>query len=291
MRIYHGKGRWMRLRSVDHVIGELKEVKERYGNEWIQFNDDTFNIKKEWLMALMDRLENEIGVGFICNVRVDHLDEEMVERMVQAGCDRVNIGVEHGDYRIRRDLLKRNITDEQIITIGRAFSDRGVRVFTSNLIGLPGETLEDAWSTVELNRAIHPTLSCAYVLEPYPRTAIYDHCLERGLLRPDYGWNNLNDPAGTFTYTSKAMRKQGFAIKQPHMRELANVKEFFDLLVHHSWAWPIVRLLIKLPHNRFFNLIWQWPVFKVKVKFARDAKERMDLGLRLLKHLVTGRGG
>jgi len=290
MRIYHGKGHWVRLRSVCHIIDELKEVKEKYGYEWILFNDDTLNIKRDWFMELMDRFENEIGAGFICNIRVDHLDEEIVERMVKAGCDRVIIGVEHGDYKIRRDILKRNITDEQLITISRAFSDRGVRVFTSSLIGLPGETVDDAYNTYKLLRAMHPTHSNAHVLEPYPRTAIYDYCSERGLLRKDYGWDSITAPAATFQYTSKALHKQGFVIEQPNMRELTNLKEFCHLLVHHPWAWPIVRLLIKLPHNRFFNSIWQWGIYGFKVKYAKGRRERIDLTLRLLKHLVAGRG-
>ena len=64
--LYKGKGRRTRRRSVDNVILELKEVRERYPLDFVLFLDDTFIINKKWLQELAVRYKEEIGLPFRC---------------------------------------------------------------------------------------------------------------------------------------------------------------------------------------------------------------------------------
>jgi radical SAM superfamily enzyme YgiQ (UPF0313 family) len=101
------KGKYVRLRSIDNVFAEIQYLKGKYGLKWVHFNDDTMNFRRTWVDEFLERYSKEIGIPFLCNVRVGFLDEDLVRKLKKAGCDRVNFGVEHGSFEIRKNLFKR----------------------------------------------------------------------------------------------------------------------------------------------------------------------------------------
>ena len=54
-----------------------------------------------------------------------------------AGCYLVMFGIESGDVELRRNILKKNITDDQIRNAARLFRQYDVRMKTFNIMGLP----------------------------------------------------------------------------------------------------------------------------------------------------------
>src|SRR3989344_5955490 len=48
-KVYKDKGNWVRWRSVDSLIQEIKGVLENYGGEMVYFQDDIFIMNKPWL--------------------------------------------------------------------------------------------------------------------------------------------------------------------------------------------------------------------------------------------------
>ena len=92
MSLYKNKGAWVRLRSVDNIIGEMKDIKDKYGFKWIQINDDTFNTKREWIDDFLVKYRKTIAVPFICNLRAEKVDETLINELKISGCDRINMG-------------------------------------------------------------------------------------------------------------------------------------------------------------------------------------------------------
>jgi len=64
LQIYRGKGRWVRKRSVNNLIKEIKEVKIKYGIKTVRFSDDTFAMNKQWLKEFLIKYKKEINLPF-----------------------------------------------------------------------------------------------------------------------------------------------------------------------------------------------------------------------------------
>lgn len=273
MEMYKGKGKYVRFKSINKIINEIKNLKKDYPIKWIQFNDDTLNIDPEWLGEFLRMYKNEINIGFLCNLRIDRITENQIRQLKEAGADRIGIGVEHGDENFRKNVLKRNISDQEILDAGKWINQNKIRLHTDNIVGFPGETVDMAFKTIRLNQKIKPEQAGCGVLQPFPGTEIYDIALKEDLLRENI---TIDDFQAQRSWTS-GQAKVSSLIKQKNMNELINVHCFFDILVHHSWLEGIVKVLIKFPPNRFYQFLSQWGMFKVYWKYAHDTTERIKL--------------
>ena len=113
-------------------------------------------------------------------------------------------------------------------------------------MGLPEETLEEAFQTITLNQKIHVDYTGANVLVPYPKTEIVDYAIERGLLPANYDIHHFN----------QVLRKA--LIKSPYQREFENLCALFNLTVKFPFLTPLTRKLIKLPFSRLFSILRLW---------------------------------
>lgn len=180
--LYRGKGRFVRWRSVDHVFAEMRELLARYEVKKWEFNDDIFTLKREWFEEYCARYPQEFTVPFDVNVRVETVDRSMMAALKTAGCDLVRIGVESGSERVRREIMGRAMPEEKI---RRAFADAeaaGLKTWSFNMVGLPGETAADAEETLRVNADLCPDHMQVSVFNPYPGTRLFEVCKERGVL-------------------------------------------------------------------------------------------------------------
>jgi anaerobic magnesium-protoporphyrin IX monomethyl ester cyclase len=180
--LYRGKGRFVRWRSVDHVFAEMRELLAHYAVKKWEFNDDIFTLKREWFEEYCARYPREFSVPFDVNVRVETVDREMLERLKAAGCDLIRIGVESGSERVRREIMGRGMPQERI---ERVFADAeavGLKTWSFNMVGLPGETPADAEETLAINARLCPDHMQVSVFNPYPGTRLFEVCKERGVL-------------------------------------------------------------------------------------------------------------
>jgi anaerobic magnesium-protoporphyrin IX monomethyl ester cyclase len=277
--IYRGKGVYFRLKSIKRVIEEIKIVQNRRPMKWILFNDSALNINRKWLNEFLIEYKREIELGFICNLRVDLADEDMIYKLKNAGLARVDFGLEHGNEEFRKKFLKREITDEQIINTGKWCKKYNIRFHTTNIVGFPNESLDMAFQTVYINQKIQPECSVCGVLQPFPGTEIYDYVNAEKLFCENITIDDFRAQNVWITGQSKVPN----LIKHKNINEMINLSCFFDLVVRYPKLERIVRILIKLPPNRFFQFLSQWSLFKVYWKYASDGKERRGLLKRLFK--------
>lgn len=271
MRKIYPKG-YVRRHSADYAILMIKDVQSRYGFKWVQFIDSTLNANKPWLIDFMKRYKTEIGVPFLCGLRFDLMDVEITQSLLDAGVNRVNFGVESGNEEIRKRILNRSMGNKDIVLISDMFNKAGVRIITSNMIGLPGETIEMALETIRLNQKIRPESAVCYVLVPYPGTDIHQYCVNHNLLKEPIDIDNLPSPLVLNWVAGKHI---GSVIKLNDERELINLHNFFDILVHHPKLEPVVKVLIRLPPNRIFDFVGQYPIISKKVRYSNNNREKI----------------
>jgi radical SAM superfamily enzyme YgiQ (UPF0313 family) len=214
-RLYRGAGPFLRCRSPDRVLGEISAVASRGRLRTVRFEDDTFSQDRRWLFPFLERYQREIGLPFVCYVRADQVDDELASRLVAAGCTTVCFGVETGDAEIRNRLLGKALPDAALIAAADTLRRHRLRFYTTSMFGLPGETLDQAWKTVELNRRLAPDDVWSSVFQPYPGLPLTETAIAMGLIsRPDVQ-----------RVDSRPFHGNGLA--QPDSRALFNLQKLF----------------------------------------------------------------
>jgi anaerobic magnesium-protoporphyrin IX monomethyl ester cyclase len=255
LELYRGKGPFVRLRSVPSVLEEVKQVRERYGLEFVVFLDDTFILNRKWLREFTELYPRAVGLPFFCNVRANLVDEEMVQLLARAGCHSVSMGVEVGNEQVRNELLKRDMTREQILNAARLLRQAGIQFTTTNMIGLPNTTFENDLETLDLNIECKPAYAHVMIFQPYPRTALGEYTRERDLMYGSF------DDFGEVAWDDSVLK-----FSPEHKRKLRNLQRFFAILVEWPALRPFVeRFLLNLPTNWFYWLLYKlWKGYALK---------------------------
>ena len=242
--MFRDSGKFIRKHSPDYLIAELEQIKEKFRPKYFTFVDELFTINKEWLREFSGKYKTRIGLPFVCNITPDTADDEVIALLSQTGVFCVCMGIETGNDEIRRDLLNKPITNAQIERTADSLHVRGIKLLTSNVVGWPGETVENAFETVELNRKIKTDFIYATVFQPYPGLPLTEKLRAEGVLPVI----PLKDFDTTFF--------KGSVLKQANIAQLVNLHKFFFWVFKFPRLKSIVRFLIKLPPNWLFEQLF-----------------------------------
>ncbi|MBM2813293.1 MAG: B12-binding protein [Ignavibacteria bacterium] len=184
------EGKYVRLRSVENILMELKELINSYPNLINYYLEvETFGIDKKWAFELCDALAalnssipnpRTFGTNLRITPRTSY--EDLFGAMKRANFEYINIGLESGSDRVRREILNRKYSNDDVLSAIRLAQNAGLRVNIYNLIGLPGETWNEFKETVEFNKKAQPATSLHSIFYPYPGTKLFDVCKNMGLL-------------------------------------------------------------------------------------------------------------
>lgn len=183
-------GRYTRFRSHENIIKEIAFLHDNYSPRRIYLEIETIAVNKTWPMELCSQLEaynltidNALQYG--CNFRISpqSVDENLFAAFKKANFYKINIGLESGSEKIRREVLKRRYSNEDFLNVVSMARKHGLSVYVYNMLGLPGESLRDHMETVSLNRQCQPDAHYTSIFFPYPGTELYDICIKQGLLK------------------------------------------------------------------------------------------------------------
>ncbi|MDP8257438.1 MAG: radical SAM protein [Candidatus Alcyoniella australis] len=142
-----------RVRSAEAVVEEIDYLVAEYGIREVAFQDEVFNLQPERVKAicrlLIDR-PYRVAISLVSGVRGDILDRETVRLLARAGVYRTAFGIESASPRIQREIRK-NVDLERLTEAVHWFHDEGVICHGFFMIGLPGETQEEARSTIKMS--------------------------------------------------------------------------------------------------------------------------------------------
>jgi anaerobic magnesium-protoporphyrin IX monomethyl ester cyclase len=237
-------GKYVRLRSPAAIVEEVKRVRERYLGQgsYIYLEIETIGVYREWTLALcaaLQRFNSSLPqpIKFHANYRVTTktLDPEVFRALREANFCRLNIGLEAGSERVRREVLKRNYTNAQFLRAVALAREHGLEVNLFNMVGLPGETLADHLETVRLNREARPHLSYTSIFFPYPGTELYQRCRQQGLL--DQGVD-----------VRRERQQAALDLPQFSRGSIQRAYDLFDWRIHKGdWPWHVrLRKLLRL---------------------------------------------
>ncbi len=260
-KIYEGHGPYVRIRSVRNVIDEIKNVKDKFGSliKAINFDDDTFTLFHKWVREFCEVYGREFDLPFACNARADTVNREILTLLKKAGCDTIRIGIESGSEWLRLGALKRQMTNEQIISACKAVHEVGLKLHVFNMIGLPYETPSMIEETIKLNRLVAPNRVQTSVFYPYPKTELYEICERNGFLTDKHKKSYFDE--GTTLHLSTLTQGQ---INEYYttFRELS-AESFIE--TYHAELWPFYKALKLISRSGTTSLLWWLKSVKQKL--------------------------
>ncbi len=219
--IKHVSYQWsLRLRSPENIMQELRLLKS-LGINYVQMYADLFTLSREQVIGICQKMIDEkINIKWMCNSRVDYVDEEMLRSMAQAGCWMITWGIESGSY----EILKRAHKGADPAKAERALiwaRKAGIKNWGYFIIGLPGETEETIRQTIAFSKKLPLDIALFHIAAPYPGTPFFFEVVENGWFRPGTRWEEVDMERST-------------VLDYPHLR--AERLEYWQKRAFREWA-------------------------------------------------------
>lgn len=266
-------GHKYRKRSITNVLTEIELLYNQFGIRALLFFDDNLLIDRDRCIALSQSLcEKGMDIEWAAEGSVK-VDLEMLTWMKQAGCYRIDFGVESGSPTILKNIRK-PFTVQDTRNAFRLCREAGIRPKAYLLFGAPGETTETINETISLMleiQPISPMREIKRIRTPdrpgvwiLPDTEIYELSKRQGIIT-DETWLQTDK---TLYYTGEHSEKELRAFVRQFNRGMARGRGWLMLmreLLREGLPEPILTVL-RVLRKRVFKVlghhhVGQGPVF------------------------------
>lgn len=140
-KIYKGKGKYVRRRSVQNVIEELMMIKETFPNlSYIFFSDNVFTYGKKWINDFCDLYSKEIGFPFGCFGHFLFMNIEILKKLKNTGLSNITYGIQSASHYISTEIYNRKIPMNSIVNGSKLLSKLNISVYYDLITNNPYET-------------------------------------------------------------------------------------------------------------------------------------------------------
>jgi anaerobic magnesium-protoporphyrin IX monomethyl ester cyclase len=235
-QMYTGKTPFTRRKSPDRAVEEVLWVKKNHPLKTVHFSDDLFTFQPRWLEEFAETYARKVGIPFTCNSSVELVSPRNVAALKAAGCRGVAIGIETGNEVLRSEILNKTVSNDDVRAAAARIKGAGMELTTFNMLASPGESLEDAFSTIALNQEIGADHVRIALAVPIPFTDWESQAQKSGQLRSEYSDNRV-----------ASLRRPQVAFSTENDQAFENLYYLFRLAVHHPRSLGLVRRLV---HSR-----------------------------------------
>jgi len=214
--------KWSAMPTGD-MLGDIRWLCEQYAVSGIKFYDADFfvNVRRaqEYCDALIDSGLNiawaaSINPNDVLRARKQNVD--LIGRVAASGCRRLLMGMESGDDRVLRDVVKKEITSAQLWDVAREIAGNGIRGAYTFIVGFPGESraeIERTYALIDKIRTLVPLPETrVHLFGPFPGTTLFDQAIQYGFVPPDRleHWADFNYYESQTPWTSGAMEQRAW---------------------------------------------------------------------------------
>jgi radical SAM superfamily enzyme YgiQ (UPF0313 family) len=132
------------------------------------------------VLSLCDEIkkrENTYEWG--CETRTDRLDEELIDKMFDAGLRSIKIGVESFDHEFLDDHKRRPPKKNQQEKIIDYAESKGIRVVAFYMLGLPDDTHKTSMATIKYAQKLNTSFANFSICTPIPGTGFYEEIKDK----------------------------------------------------------------------------------------------------------------
>jgi len=175
-----------RPRSVEHVMGELEAIHQRYEIRGLLISDDAFiAYKTEDIRKFSSLYKEKIGAPFRINATPVLIKEEKVRLLMDAGLRWLEIGIQSGSPRTLELFKRQWSTPERVLRAAEIVKpyQKKCLIIYDLILDNPWEPVEDLMDTLRLVlRLPRPYHLQSFPLLFYPGTELYHRAVREGII-------------------------------------------------------------------------------------------------------------
>lgn len=177
---------FFRFRPPEKMVEEIRFVLQRYPDiGTFILDDDLFTLDAPHAIAFA-RAYKAAGftVPWVVNSHVNRLDPVLACELAAGGCKILKLGIESGSERVRRDVLKRYMSDDDILETVRVGEAHGLHTSGFVMVGLPYESHDERLATVDLLARSLIGRFRTSIFFPFPGTESHQLSIQGGFVDP-----------------------------------------------------------------------------------------------------------
>ena len=211
-----------RMRSVSSIGEEIKLLKDKYGVQALDFNDELVIMNRKRSLDLCKVLR-KFDLKWFCQGRINVMTREILGAMKEAGCESVGYGVEAYTQRIL-DSMKKEVSVKDIVPVIKMTREAGIEPRVQYMYALPGEDENSIKDTMRFfEEADLPYESVAVIT--FPGTKLYEDVRNRKFISDEEKY--LLDLDDGYTKDLPQVNLTGFSDKELVSRK-RNLKKAID---------------------------------------------------------------
>lgn len=278
---YHPTGRVYRERPLDDFFAELDHLVARHAVNLLDIYDDLFTAKRKRVLEFCERIK-PYKLPWTVQLHVSLMDEEIIDRMKDAGCTLASYGLESANDDVLRSMQKK---------INRAKIETALAITHERRVGIQGNFIFG--DTAETMRTVNDTLAWWHdhpqyrinlgFLQVFPGSPIYETARRQGKLpeaSDDLPQGSINTTVmddDTYNRLVRRIRVLREALVFP-----AKLVEFARIEETTRAGDPLFRIIWDCPrcdHRNVFDRVRaDWSYHAKKFTFScRECFSRFDL--------------
>ncbi|MBF0483579.1 MAG: radical SAM protein [Candidatus Omnitrophica bacterium] len=179
-------GAKQRLRSAKNVLDEMEYLIKTYGIKEVHFEDDNLTADKQRAIDICNgMIERKFNIVWHApsGIAVYSLDDEIIEKMAEAGCYSITLAIESGSPRVLHKLMRKPVNLDKVPGLVRKIRSVGMDVRGFFILGYPEETRAEIQATVDFAKKIELDWAYFSIFSPLPKTHAYKICIEKGYIK------------------------------------------------------------------------------------------------------------
>lgn len=179
----------LRQRSPQNVIDELRKARDlmpNFDQKVIAFYDDVFSVQVDWITEFADLYTAEFTNRFWCYFHPNLIQEPIIQQLKRMGLTHIDIGIQTGSERIRREYYHRPEKDDFVRNAMAMLQRNEVSVALDVITDIPWETDEDRRESLEFFLSLpKPYEVLFYSLIWFPKVDLTVRALQEGIITRD----------------------------------------------------------------------------------------------------------
>lgn len=276
LKVYRGKGAWVRKRSADNVIDEINRARRCFPTiEAVNIVDDLFFVRseeeiEEFALKYVQRVNLPLELDAFPNT----ISEEKVRSLARVPIGLISMGIQSGSHDTLRNIYNRPTKLEDIVAGIRIFSKHRIPAEYHYIVSNPFEPERNVIETMRFIADYHqgPSTLRVFPLMFYPGTPLYDRAREAGII------GQRDHAAYEYMYTGSLqfaksdylavwlrlvlhLRDMGLSRRLCHRIIDVATHRLTRRLIDHVWFPPTAYTSYQIARKLLRNLVYQ-PIVK-----------------------------
>lgn len=182
---HSSNNRNIRFRSIENIMGEVKELHKKYGITRFVFNDDLIVAKEERFFKTISAFKGSGIPGLEFQTQGLHCrftTKKMIDAISETSST-VLFPVDSGSQYVQDHIMMKRVNLEYVKELVSYSHEKGLIVRCNFILGFPNETKEMMNESADYMRALNADWNVIFTAIPFVGTELHDQFVQKGILK------------------------------------------------------------------------------------------------------------